>query len=108
MWDLDTALEFTRSLESKLAPDWHCALGGGVLHRGESSHDLDVVVFPHDSNRLNWADLYLALHATERWERVVDDLAMKEHRQFMGSWDQKHVEAWFTTDGRRVDLLVLK
>jgi len=45
---LDQALPFVRSLEQKLIPlGAHCALGGSVLHSGESNKDLDIFVYPN-------------------------------------------------------------
>lgn len=44
---LAQSLPFLRSLEQQLIPlGAHCALGGSVLHQGQSSKDLDIFVYP--------------------------------------------------------------
>lgn len=49
---LDQALPFVREVEAKLIPlGAHCSLGGSVLHRGESTKDLDIFVYPHNDDR---------------------------------------------------------
>lgn len=46
---LDLALTAIRELEPKLAEiGYHSALTGGVLYRGSSEKDIDVVIYPHD------------------------------------------------------------
>lgn len=46
---LDQALPVVRDIEAKLIPHGaHCSLGGSVLHRGESSKDLDIFVYPRN------------------------------------------------------------
>jgi hypothetical protein len=57
-WTLDQGLQFVQALESFLCQRWqdhengalvHCALGGSVLHKGESEKDLDVFIYPHQN-----------------------------------------------------------
>ncbi len=36
---------------------YHVALGGSVMYRGESSKDLDIIVYPHNSNRVTELNL---------------------------------------------------
>lgn len=46
---LEQALPVVRDIETKLIPlGAHCALGGSVLHRGESHKDLDIFVYPRN------------------------------------------------------------
>lgn len=46
---LEQALPVIRDIETKLIPHGaHCALGGSVLHRGESEKDLDIFVYPRN------------------------------------------------------------
>lgn len=48
MWTLESALPLLRGLEESLKPHGiHVALGGSVLHRGESKKDLDVFLYPN-------------------------------------------------------------
>lgn len=49
MWDLDSAVKFLRKLEAVIEPSgYHCGLHGGVLYKGTSEKDLDVIIYPHD------------------------------------------------------------
>ena len=50
-WSLDDALEVIRSLQYKaLQCGYHLALGGGVINKGHSHNDLDIVVLPLDGH----------------------------------------------------------
>lgn len=110
-WDFVSGLEWARDIETALVPaGWHCALAGSVLHRGSSTHDLDLVVFPHeretgvsDRQLRKLADALRGLRMTRK--RTVRQI----HRYWRtkGSHDCKHVETWQTPNGRRIDLLVL-
>lgn len=47
MWTLSKAQLLVVALQPKLHDmGWHVALGGGVLTKGESRHDLDLYVLP--------------------------------------------------------------
>jgi len=49
---LEQALPIVRGIEYELASRGaHCALGGSVLHRGESAKDLDIFVYPRNCHR---------------------------------------------------------
>ena len=110
-WSFETGLELVREIERQLAPrGWHAALAGGVLHRGSSIHDLDVIIYPHCR--------------TARQERLPDTGAARQGlrkaglKYYMGaqeiksiwrrkgSLDCKHVEIW-TYGGSRVDVIFL-
>lgn len=46
---LEQALPIIRGIECELSSRGaHCALGGSVLHRGESEKDLDIFVYPRN------------------------------------------------------------
>lgn len=106
MWTLDRALEVIRKLALPLATvGWHLALAGGVLLKGISVHDLDLVAFPHDSTRTNRAALEDALRAAG-WERTHRAKTMRAGWRKRGSLDEKHVEAWRTPGKRRVDIII--
>jgi hypothetical protein len=52
-WTLEEGVLLCRLVEQTVIPaGYHCALGGGVLHRGESDKDLDIFIYPH-SQKLN-------------------------------------------------------
>ncbi len=47
MWDMDSALRYIRDLQPHaMERGWCILLGGGVLNRGWSTHDLDLLLYP--------------------------------------------------------------
>lgn len=106
MWRRCAAVIFLRDVVQPAieVAGWHCALAGGVLFRGQSSHDLDVVVYPHNSESASLDKLRGALEAAGlRQSHSVDRLHTIWRAK--GSTDHKHVEIWMWR-GRRVDIIV--
>lgn len=110
-WHLHDALLFVRRLERKLkVAGAHVALTGSVLQKGESKKDLDVVIFPRQSQRF---DLDLVRGVLEELGmRCVVSVA-EVHRDWRGRGirDRKKVEIWVVGRGRnrkRVDVMFLK
>lgn len=65
VWVLADAIDLVRDIQPELhAHKWHCALGGGVLNRGESSKDADLYILPF-SDRSDVPDVMPLLAA--RW-----------------------------------------
>lgn len=63
MWGLSEALDVIRPLQFKaLQYGYHLALGGGVLNKGMSDNDLDIIVLPLDQ-RPAQLDKFLAVAA---------------------------------------------
>lgn len=105
MWTLEQAIEAWRNVECMIAPyGWHAALGGGVLARGYSTHDLDLIVYAHTRGRGAVTDVVLSL-SDLGWTRTHDAAAMIAHWREQGSCDTKRVESWRTLDGKRVDVI---
>lgn len=105
MWTLRTALAFVRELEAAGAPrGWHFALAGGVMKTGRSSHDLDVIAFPHTVCESRYPILVdtLKVHGCERVRTATQ---LRHHTRSKGSKDTKHVEVWMLGD-KRVDVIV--
>lgn len=68
MWTLDDALEFINIYQkAAMANGWYLALAGGVLNRGYSNNDLDLVAVPRTDNSAVY-DLHMIL----TWEKVID------------------------------------
>ena len=64
MWTLQTAAPVCQVLETiALQFGYHVALGGGVLYKGQSRHDMDVQVFC-DSRRSHDCDPTALLRAS--------------------------------------------
>lgn len=114
MWTLESAIVFLRDLEEVIAPDWHCSLAGGVLQRGQSNHDLDVILIPHSTNKYfetcgkRFWDLRKIRDAMTSfgYNLYKDANEMRAHWRTKGSEDSKHVEVWLDQYKRRVDLII--
>lgn len=105
MWTLKKSLKFIRKLESVLDQwGWHCALTGGVLKKGKSKHDLDIIVYPHDSRLLSLGNLNYGLikFGLKRFKSTEE---MWANWEWKGSTDKKHVEVWMKNK-RRVDIII--
>ena len=111
MWSFGTGLSTVRQVEEILEPiGWHAALAGGVMKRGRSEHDLDIIIYPHCRRRGGSArpNIRLVRRALLRagWTQGMSRDALTCKWRSRGSLDDKWVEVWFTK-GRRVDLIVL-
>lgn len=104
-WDLALGLQIVRKIERIAALHGaHVALGGGVMKRGRSTHDLDVVLFPHNGpNGFHYEALVEALAAVgiTRWRTVAQ---VHRHWRSIGATDDKHVEV-FAWRNRRIDII---
>lgn len=102
MWTRETAFQFLPPLESFLASEgYHCALGGGVMYRGNSDKDLDVIVYPHTREKCISVDLL--------WARLAGFLRPSKTTKAAGSSrDGKDVRVMVLTDERRIDFFFLK
>lgn len=55
IWTFDEGLAFVRKVEGHLKEQgFHAALSGGVLWRGSSTKDLDIILYPHHSDGLSF------------------------------------------------------
>lgn len=110
MWHWDDGVDCTRRLSAHLAPiKVEVGLAGGVLKRGFSDHDLDIILFPtrknikvslptiHDHLQSFGLDLLkTSCQVKEKWRM-----------KFGGSSDTKHVEIWIDPTGRQIDFFYL-
>lgn len=98
LWTLEQGIELARRLEPiALAHNAHVAIGGSVLHRGESMKDLDIFVYPRKTAKaFSWMSLLVAFDATDIQQRPHDY--------------QGDVKIVFQTeiDGKRVDFFFVK
>lgn len=52
MFTLAQALPLAKQLEPKLSSvGYHLALGGSLLYKGTSEHDIDFFIYPHRENK---------------------------------------------------------
>lgn len=106
MWDLDSALELIRTIQHELHDaNWHVALAGGVLNRGFSEKDLDLVFVPMGPSA-DPCHIYLIVRRVGFFRaRTRED--MHFHWESKGIKDRKHVEVWWDADfKRRIDLII--
>lgn len=107
-WTFEESITFVRNLEIILKPlGFNVGLTGSVLYKGESSNDLDVIIFPHNTGKIDMEpvnDTLVKMGLTLLADRakVANIWARK------GSTDAKHVEAWKTSKGQKVDLFFLR
>lgn len=107
-WDRTNAVEFLQHLEQVLAAHgWHCALAGSVLYRGNSTHDLDVVVFPHKKPKTAKKEKMRDCFAAMGLRQVRTRREVAAYWKKKGIKDQKWVEVWMHPKYGRVDVLVL-
>lgn len=83
------------------------ALGGSVLTRGASAHDLDLVVFPLRTSTQNRSALLVTLERFGMHRQHSVEVVHARWRA-LGSRDEKHVEVWVDWAGRRIDLFFLR
>lgn len=107
MWSLTEAVNFMKLLDPYLKKvGYHAAIAGSVITKGESDHDLDLVVYPNDTTMQNRIELRDALNASGL--KLKHDLkTVRKSWARKGSHDQKHVEVWEDLDGRRIDVFLL-
>ncbi len=107
MWTLHEGVDLCRLLNTHLAPVGYCvALTGSVLLKGKSYNDVDLVVYPLNTQKIDLDILRgaLRLFGIKPWvsvEQVTDAWRKK------GSDDTKHVEVW-RSGVRRIDLFILQ
>jgi hypothetical protein len=100
-WQLTEGVEFARHVEREaIQHGYHVALGGSVLHRGESDKDVDLIVYPHKTSEVRLSP--------EEFVGKLKDAALFrdfEPRPHGHYGDGKTVFACHTVTGRRVDLI---
>lgn len=107
MWTLEEAQRLISTLDSVAdTTGWHFALAGGVMRKGSSEHDLDLIAYPRTSTKSDRNMLRFILGALG-WRLRVPVKEMHVYWKEKGSKDRKHVEVWQTSDKRRVDLFIL-
>lgn len=102
MWSLDEAVKTVRWLEPKLAEiGFHVALTGGVLFKGQSFKDLDLMVYPNNYSFANWTPSMF----DEVWFKLQDWLKAERSDSCAGTSqirDDKDVR-WLSARGKRID-----
>lgn len=107
-WTRRGAYTLLNKLESYLAPNgYHVGMTGSVLLEGESSKDLDVLLYPHNTlNQLPPSTLHRVLR-TASLVLLCDRQMVHKAWAAAGSYDAKIVEVW-TYKNKRIDIFYLK
>lgn len=102
-WTFDEAVIEVRRIGIVTAcGGWYASIGGSVLHKGYSDHDLDIIFIPHCHARIE--DLHEAL-------LLAGLTLVRDAETVRAGWeypDVKHVEEWKTVNGKRIDAIVMR
>lgn len=103
MWYLPEARLFLKELHAALQPiGYSVGLVGSVLLKGFSFKDLDVIIFPDSTAKLNDKGLRKAL-VKFGLKLQYDRASVRNAWKKLGNYDTKHVEVW-EYNGQRIDL----
>lgn len=104
MWTLEQGVDVARSIEPlAIASGFHVAIGGSVLHRGESQKDLDIFVYPHKTSQVSGTDVDAFKESLFKYLNIATWEA-KPHKVY---GDSKVVESAEYV-GKRIDFFFLK
>jgi hypothetical protein len=107
MWTREEAIIFIRELSLKMQlAGYEIALAGGVLKKGKSSKDLDLIIFPTTTERANLVAARNSLRSAGLVCLMPKEEVQARWLVDHGSRDKKHVEVW-RYKGKRVDLFFL-
>lgn len=103
MWDMIGATKFIQALETQIWPQgYHCGLTGGVLYKGYSAKDLDVIIYPHTKGQgLNKKDLFSFI---TKWSQAEVANSCESISQIRDGKDVR----WLEISGKRIDLFFLE
>ncbi len=106
-WTLEEGLELIRQLHPSVQQaGYYLGLTGSVLFKGQSEKDLDIIAYPKSKPDGNPEALRTALREQGLYIWLDSDFIRERWRE-KGSNDTKHVEAWKTENGKRIDLFIL-
>lgn len=109
-WKQKEAITLLKKLEKLLYArcNLHVALGGSVLFTGKSKHDLDVIVYPH--NTTHFSIFVEEFEYAVRQLGLIPYMSTKRLHSYWrskGGTDTKRVEVW-EYKGKRVDFILLE
>ncbi len=106
-WSRRQSLNLIKKLEPRLAAiGWHVALAGSVLTKGQSDKDLDLIVYPHCSEEIDFSAIDVVFQDL-KWRQIRTTEQMHRHWRKIGSLDEKYVTVrWVNSDpDLRVDII---
>jgi len=105
MWKINEAIETIKPFESIAAiMGYHVALGGSVMYKGESTKDLDIIVYTHkvkDEKRplsTMLMDLFVYNKLIADYNQLGNSLNFDPDRKVFGT---------MTKDRRRIDFIFI-
>lgn len=107
MWNIISSYLLFRNIDSRLRDrGWFAGLSGGVICRGYSNHDMDIIVVPFDKSNYNVDTVNqilcsLGMNRTHKSEEMIQNWRKK------GLNDTKFVESYRTKTNKRVDVIYL-
>ncbi len=105
MWTRNESIWMLAALEAELKKlNAHCGLTGSVLYRGDSTKDLDVIIYPrHKNQKDHWIEDEIKSFLVKFFEsEKMNDCSSKSQKR-----DDKKV-CWLTTgSGKRIDFFFL-
>ena len=105
-WTEQEALDLIRTLQSRIGSiGYGIALAGSVLMKGESSTDVDIILFPYDTSRQDYESLKEAM-TDHGLHQVFDQASSRRYRERHNHRDRKHTEIW-KFGSKRVDIFFL-
>jgi hypothetical protein len=107
-WVLEEALGLVRSLVEPLKEaGFAIALTGSVLNKGESLHDLDIIIYPLQSTAKTDFENARGILINAGLRCHINAGTVRSVWRKKGSLDEKEVEVW-QLNKRRVDVFFLK
>jgi hypothetical protein len=98
-WTLKEALVWVAILQEHVRPcGYHIGLHGSVLHKGKSSKDLDLIVYPHNSGAI----------PTGLIAGAIERAGLTYRRERALYQDEKEIRIYTIADGRRIDIFFLQ
>lgn len=102
MWGLSDALALVREIQSQIhALGFHVCLAGGVLNKGYSEKDLDLVFVPITNETKGDAD-DVTSWCFKRWGGRKDNLSDP-----VPCISLREQASYLTSDGKRIDVFVV-
>lgn len=101
LWTFEQACKLCCDLHKHLVPfSYDVGLAGGVLFRGESDKDIDLIIYPYKRISADFTAMYQAL------PNFGFQFIRLPNKNLGYTDDGKYVEVW-EFDGKRVDLFFL-
>lgn len=94
-WRFDLAAQLLSCMEPEFQKaGWHCGITGSVFHKGESTHDLDVIIYPRNAAEDIDKDKAREVFKSLGMKQMYTVEQVHEGWRSRGITDTKHVEVW--------------